>query len=94
MRYTLTRFTGPLKKKQHHNITEHPPPPYLHTGYFQYRHFSFYTKPTLSVSCRNVSFAFNLTTRRTPGAYVYGEMTGKAFLWYAFQIICWHGGDV
>ena len=51
---TLIRFPGPLEEKQSLNITE--PPPYLQTGYFQYRHSSFYAKPTLSVGCRKAQF--------------------------------------
>ena len=70
------------------------PSRYLHTGYFWYRH-TFYAQPSLSVRCRKAQFLFHLTidlgsssVKRTPGAYVSGVMSGKAFFWHAFQIIC------
>ena len=56
---TLTRFPGPFEEKQPDNITE--PPPYLHTGYFWDRHYSFYTKPLfhLTMVPVKVSVAFS-----------------------------------
>ena len=37
----VSPLTGPVEEKQPHNITEPPPPPYLHAGYYQYRYSSF-----------------------------------------------------
>ena len=78
--------SGLGQEKQPHYITEPPPPPYLHTGYFWCRHSSFYAGHTLSAGCRKAPFSFHLTIEhgsssdlRTPGTYVCGEMTGKAF---------------
>ena len=59
--FMMPRFPGPLEEKQPDNITERPPPAYLHRGYFRYCHSSFYAKSTLSVGCRKADFLFYLT---------------------------------
>ena len=64
-----TRLPGLLEEKQPHNITEPPlpPPPNLHTGYFWYRHSSFYAKPTLSVGCW--AWPLNMVPVKVPVAF-------------------------
>ena len=76
----IVRVSGPLEEKQPHNITEPPPPLYLHTGFFQSRHSSFYTIRTLSIDCqKNGSCQSSSSILRTPGAYVWGENDRKGF---------------